>query len=69
VSNGTAAFTADTALRLGRLTCGAPELYLGMQIDHDPQAAQHRLKDELAQMSASSSPTWRGRPDETEDHT
>jgi plasmid maintenance system antidote protein VapI len=38
------------ALRFGRLTGGAPELYLNMQIGHDLEAAEIRLKDELAQI-------------------
>ena len=48
VLNGSAAVTADMALRFARLTGGAPELYLNMQTGHDLEAAQQRLKDELA---------------------
>jgi plasmid maintenance system antidote protein VapI len=39
------------ALRFGRLTGGAPELYLNMQIGHDLETAEQRLKDELAQIA------------------
>jgi addiction module HigA family antidote len=48
VLNGTAAVTAEMALRFARLTGGAPELYLNMQTGHDLEAAQERLRDELA---------------------
>ncbi len=48
VLNGSAAVTADMALRFARLTGGAPELYLNMQTGHDLEMAQQRLKDELA---------------------
>jgi addiction module HigA family antidote len=48
VLNGTAAVTAEMALRFARLTGGAPELYLNMQSGHDLEAAQQRLQDELA---------------------
>jgi addiction module HigA family antidote len=52
VLNGSAAVTADMALRFARLTGGAPELYLNMQIGHDLEAAQQRLKDELASIES-----------------
>jgi addiction module HigA family antidote len=48
VLNGTAAVTAEMALRFARLTGGAPELYLNMQSGHDLELAQQRLRDELA---------------------
>lgn len=48
VLNGSAAVSADMALRFTRLTGGAPELYLNMQTGHDLEAAQQRLKNELA---------------------
>lgn len=48
VLNGTAAMTADMALRFARLTGGTPELYLNMQTGHDLEAAQQRLQEELA---------------------
>jgi antitoxin HigA-1 len=51
VLNGTSAVTAEMALRFGRLTGGAPELYLNMQIGHDLETAEQRLKDELAQIA------------------
>src|ERR1700724_3133533 len=43
VLNGSAAVTADMALRFARLTGGAPELYLNMQTGHDLEVAQQRL--------------------------
>jgi antitoxin HigA-1 len=52
VLNGSAAVTADMALRFARLTGGAPELYLNMQIGHDLEAARERLKDELASIES-----------------
>ena len=48
VLNGSAAVTAEMALRFARLTSGAPELYLDMQIGYDLELAQQRLQDELA---------------------
>jgi addiction module HigA family antidote len=51
VLNGTSAVTAEMALRFGRLTGGTPELYLNMQIGHDLEAAEVRLKAELAQIA------------------
>jgi antitoxin HigA-1 len=48
VLNGTATVTAEMALRFARLTGGAPELYLDMQVGHDLELAQQRLQDELA---------------------
>ena len=52
VLNGSAAVTADMALRFARLTGGAPELYLNLQIGHDLEAARQRLKDELASIES-----------------
>jgi antitoxin HigA-1 len=48
VLNGSAAVSAEMALRFGRLTGGAAELYLYMQASHDLEMAQQRLKTELA---------------------
>ena len=48
VLNGTSGVTAEIALRFARLTGGAPELYLNLQTGHDLEAAQQRLRDELA---------------------
>jgi antitoxin HigA-1 len=48
VLSGTEPATADIALRFGRLTGGAPELYVQMQAHHDLWAARQRLKDTLA---------------------
>ena len=50
VLNGRAAVSAEMALRFARLTGGAPELYLSMQAGHDLEEAQHRLKDDLAEI-------------------
>jgi addiction module HigA family antidote len=47
VLNGSAAVSADMALRFAYLTGGAPELYIHMQADHDLDAARQRLSDEL----------------------
>jgi addiction module HigA family antidote len=48
VLNGTATVTAEMALRFARLTSGAPELYLSMQVGHDLEVAQQRLEHGLA---------------------
>jgi addiction module HigA family antidote len=48
--NGSGAVTADMALRFGRLTGGAAELYLQMQAQYDLWTARQRLKDTLAQI-------------------
>jgi len=45
VLNGTAAVTAEMALRFARLAGGPPELYLNMQTGHDLEAASRRLHD------------------------
>ena len=52
VLNGTAAVTAEMALRFACLTGGAPELYLNMQAGHDLELAKQRLQDELAEIEA-----------------
>jgi antitoxin HigA-1 len=52
VLNGSAAVTADMALRFALLTGGAPELYLNMQIGHDLEEARQRLRDELASIES-----------------
>lgn len=52
VLNGTAAVTAEMALRFACLTGGAPELYLNMQAGHDLELAKQRLQDELADIEA-----------------
>jgi plasmid maintenance system antidote protein VapI len=44
VLNGTATLTAEMALRFARLTGGEPELYLGMQVGYDLEAAQRRIE-------------------------
>ena len=48
VLNGKTTLTTEMALRFARLTGGAPELYLQMQVDHDLEMARQRLKAELA---------------------
>ncbi len=48
--NGTEAVTADMALRFGRLTGGAPELYVQMQAQFDLWTARERLGGTLAQI-------------------
>jgi len=50
VLNGTTAVTADMALRFGRLTGGAPELYVQMQAQRDLWLAEHRLHDALLEI-------------------
>jgi antitoxin HigA-1 len=50
VLNGVEPVTADIALRFGRLTGGAPELFLQMQTQHDLWTAREQLKDTLAQI-------------------
>jgi antitoxin HigA-1 len=50
VLNGTAAVTADMALRFGRLSGGAPELYVQMQAQRDLWLAEQRLHDTLMEI-------------------
>ena len=50
VLNGTAAVTADMALKFGRLTGGAPELYVQMQAQRDLWLAEQRLHDALLEI-------------------
>ena len=50
VLNGTAGVTADMALRFGRLTGGAPELYVQMQAQRDLWLAERRLHDALLEI-------------------
>lgn len=50
VLNGTAAVSADMALRFGRLTGGAPELYVQMQAQRDLWLAEQRLHDTLLEI-------------------
>lgn len=50
VLNGTTAVTADMALRFGRLTGGAPELYVQMQTQRDLWLAEQRLHDALLEI-------------------
>jgi addiction module HigA family antidote len=50
VLDGAEPVTADLALRFGRLTGGASELYLQMQAQYDLWSAREQLKDTLAQI-------------------
>jgi addiction module HigA family antidote len=50
VLNGSASVTADMALRFGRLTGGAPELYVQMQARRDLWLAEQRLHDALLEI-------------------
>ena len=50
VLNGAKPVTADMALRFGRLTGGAPELYVQMQAQFDLWNARQRLAATLAQI-------------------
>ena len=50
VLSGEQAVTADLALRFGRLTGGAAELYLQMQAQRDLWTAREKLKEALAQI-------------------
>ena len=50
VLSGAEAVTADIALRFGRLTGGAPELYVQMQAQYDLWMARERLKDTLREI-------------------
>lgn len=50
VLNGTAAVTVDMALRFGRFTGGAPELFVEMQAQRDLWLAQQRLHDALLEI-------------------
>ena len=50
VLDGAEPVTADMALRFGRLTGGAAELYLQMQAQHDLWTAREQLKETLAQI-------------------
>jgi antitoxin HigA-1 len=68
VLNGSAAVSAEMALRFARITGGAPELYLNMQTGYDLAAARARLALEGAQpvvvatSSAKSSPAGADEP-------
>jgi len=50
VLRGAEPVTADLALRFGRLTGGAAELYVQMQALYDLWIARDRLKDTLAEI-------------------
>jgi len=50
VLNGSAALTADMALRFGRLSGGAAELYVQMQAQRDLWLAEQRLHDALLEI-------------------
>ena len=42
---GKRAVTADTALRLGRYFGTTPQFWMGMQADHDLEAAEQNAQD------------------------
>lgn len=50
VLKGSSAVTAEMALRFGRLTGGAAELYLQMQTQRDLWLAEQRLRDMLVEI-------------------
>lgn len=50
VLTGKGSVTAEMALRFGRLSGGAPELYLHMQDNYDLWQARNRLRDTLEQI-------------------
>jgi addiction module HigA family antidote len=50
VLNGSAAVTADMALRFSRLTGGVPDLYVQMQAQRDLWLAEQRLHDALLEI-------------------
>jgi antitoxin HigA-1 len=50
VLNGSSAVTADMALRFGRLTGGAADLYLQMQTQRDLWLAEERLRNTLVEI-------------------
>ena len=62
VLNGTAAVTAEMALRFAHLTGGAPELYLNMQTGYDLEAARQRLKETETALPASAARSVRQAP-------
>lgn len=47
---GAEAVDADLALRFGRLTGGAPELFVQMQAQYDLWTARQRLQETLSQI-------------------
>jgi addiction module HigA family antidote len=50
ILGGRAACTAEMALRFARLTGGAPELYVQMQLQRDLWLAEHRISAALAEI-------------------
>ena len=49
IVKGQRAITADTALRLGRYFCMAPEFWLNLQTHYDLEQEEERLAGRLAQ--------------------
>lgn len=47
ILNGRRAFTADTALRLGRWVGTGPELWLNLQKQYELRLAEQQLDDEI----------------------
>ena len=54
VLNGTGGVTADMALRFGKLTGGAPELFVQMQSQYDLFEARARLAKTLGRIEPAS---------------
>ena len=54
VLNGDGGVTADMALRFGKLTGGAPELFVQMQAQYDLFAARNKLAKTLAKIEPAS---------------
>ena len=55
VLNGTGGVTADLALRFGKLTGGAPELYVQMQAHYDLFEARSKIAKTLAEIEPAGS--------------
>ncbi len=50
IVNGKRTITADTALRLGKYFNVSPELWLGLQADHDIRVAKRTIWPEIEPM-------------------
>jgi len=49
IVNGKRSITADTALRLAKVTGTTPKFWLSLQTDHDLQQAEMALGDQISQ--------------------
>ncbi len=47
IVNGKRAITADTALRLGKFFAVSPEVWTGLQADHELRVARRTVGDEI----------------------